>query len=308
MSELRKDYFLPRWVIINTQRGKRPHQFQKAVMQDVSFCFFCPGNENTTPPETYRTGTSKKWRIRVFPNKFAVVDDKGKIKKKTRGLLTHDYAYGVHEVLVETPNHKKQLWDLSMSQIEDVLRVYHLRINEISKQKNIKYVLVFKNHGKEGGTSIVHTHTQIIGLHEVPTSVKEKIKYNKSCQYCKIIKKESKSKRLAFQNKTMIGFTPYASRYNYEVWLMPKKHVMTFDDFNDQQFKDMADLLKRALVKIRKLGISYNFYIHYAPNKSNLHFHIEITPRKATWAGFELGSGIIINSIEPEHAAEYYRS
>ncbi len=315
MLELRKDYILDRWVIISEKRGKRPKQFKKLESHDVKFCFFCPGNESTTPKEIGRVADKKgDWKIRWFANKFAAVLPKGNPKTSCKGLLCSAAAFGHHEVIVETPDHHKQLADLSISHLTDIFKVYDKRIEDLSNKKNIEYVNVFKNHGRQGGTSLVHTHTQIAATSVVPKEIRDEVdasnKYkrkHKKCAYCEMIKKERKSKRFCFENNTFIAICPYASRFNYEVWVFPKKHIKRMDELKVEQYKDLAEIMKKILKKLSNIGASYNFFLHYAPKGKDLHFHIEVIPRIATWAGFEYCSGIVINSVSPEQAAKFYK-
>ena len=293
--EIRKDYILERYVFYAPERKKRKREFKKTEKIKEGVCFFCPGNENLTPPEIGRIGENNKWGIRWFPNKFPVVDLKSK-------------AYGYHEVIVETPSHEEQIWDLGKEQLKKLLEVYKQRIGELSGKKRIKYVTLFKNQGREAGTSLVHSHTQLVALDRIPTLVNEEIKANgKKCRYCGIIKKEEKTKRLCFKNKSFIAFCPYASRFNYEIWIFPIRHLKNLPEFSEEEISDLANILKKALLKLKELNASYNFYLHYAPAGENLHFHIEICPRMATWAGFELSSDFVINSVLPEEAAGFYR-
>lgn len=309
--ELRKDYILDRWVIISSVRGKRPHEFKKKIeFEDVKFCFFCPENENSTPPEIGRVG-GKQWKYRWFPNKFPAVEMAGQADIRTDNTFyTFSNAFGKHEIIVETPEHNKQLWDLSADDIKGVLKIYIDRINALRKEPGIKYVAVFKNHGKEGGTSIVHSHTQVIAINHVPKAVREEAEASKkfdSCPYCRIIESEKNSYRRCFENEAFVAFCPYASRFNYEIWVMPKKHFRSIDEMDDPQLGKLAEIMKRILAKLRELACSFNFYLHYAPEGDDLHFHIEFAPRIATWAGFELLTGTIINSVPPEDAAKFYR-
>ncbi|MFH1510900.1 MAG: galactose-1-phosphate uridylyltransferase [Candidatus Woesearchaeota archaeon] len=305
--ELRKDYLLNRWVIISEKRGTRPKQFEKVMQKKDGFCFFCPGNEKTTPPEIGRISEDGKWIIRWFPNKFPAVSAEGKFSVHN-GFLTHANAFGYHEVITETPDHTKQLSDLSPSHIAKVFKVYAQRINELSKKKNVSYVVIFKNHGGSAGTSLVHSHTQLATLPFVPAAVAEEVKASSpGCKYCKIIAMEKRSKRLVLENSTMLAIAPYASRFNYEAWIFPKKHAKSITEFSEKEYSDCADILKKLLVKLASLNADYNFIMHYAPKGKNLHFHIELLPRLSNWAGFEYCSGIIINSVSPESAAEFYR-
>lgn len=311
--ELRKDYILDRWVIISSSRGKRPHEYVKSTAQvQEGVCYFCAGNENLTPPEIYRIPDEKGgWKVRVFPNKFAAVDRLGRYDIQTHNtFFTFSDAYGSHEIVVETPHHEKQLSEFSVEDMKDVLNVWASRITELGKTEGVKYVSVFKNSGYEGGTSLVHSHTQIIAYNIVPELIKDQVNAAKKylgCPYCSIVEVESKSDRRCFENNTFAAFTPYASRFNYEVWIFPKPHILNMTDLSSDQMTDLADIMKKVLSKIGSVKFSYNIAVHYSPSGENLHFHIAIAPRIAIWAGFELGTDTIINSVPPEDAAKWYR-
>lgn len=313
MLELRKDYILDRWVITASVRAKRPKEYkQETKVKEPKLCVFCPGNENLTPPEIGRIEKNGKWIFRWFPNKFPFVEQKGSAKIKTKNkFFTSSAGYGTHEVIADTNKHNIQLWDTKTEHIKLLLEVIKERINRLEKLKNIKYVLVFKNHGEKAGTSIIHSHVQLAAISNIPPAIREEIsaiKKYKKCPYCDIVRIERKSKRKCFENKNFVAFTPYASRFNYEVWIFPKRHVKTLNELKDNEMSDLADILKKILLKLKELNLSYNFHLHYSPQKENLHFHIEVTPRIAVWAGFEFSSGVTINSVMPELAAEFYRS
>ena len=311
MGIIRKDYILDRWVYYAVERKKRPREFKTTSMKDESkVCFFCPSNEYLTPPEIGRVEHKHSWKIRWFLNKFPAVEKKGNLKIKSKRFFSQGASYGVHEIIVETQHHKSQLADLHVQQIRDLLNVYKVRIRELSKLNGIKYVEVFKNHGKDAGTSLVHSHTQVTALPQIPTLVMEEasaVKKYKRCPYCEIINLESSSKRKIFETKNVIAFAPFASRFNYEAWIFTKKHKRTMEELMEEEYRDIALALKKILVKLKNINVSYNFFIHYSPKKENLHFHIEITPRIAAWGGFELSTNAVINSVLPEDAARYYR-
>lgn len=300
--ELRKDYFLNQWVIINQKRSERPHNIE-TTSKNISKknCFFCRNNESLTPEELGRVGNP--WRIRWFTNKFPIVDD-SKVKFKVENNLEKEPAFGYHEVIVETHDHTQHIADLTKSHMLDVLKVYQNRYNELSKRKKISFVSLFKNKGATAGASIDHEHSQIIAISKIPDIIKTKVQKNsKKCLYCDIIKKERKSKRFCFENKEFIAFTPYASMFNYEIWLLPKKHIQ-FENMNEEELKNMNELFQKILKKLKKLGCDFNYYFNCY---KNLHFHVVFTPRMAHWAGFEHATEIIVNSVSPEFAAEFYR-
>ena len=319
MIQLRKDYILYRWSYIASERGKRPQQVKenkvkskKKNKKDV--CYFCPGSENLTPPEIGRINNKSKkneWQVRWFLNKFPAVDENLKKEIKTKNkFYTSGEAFGFHEIIVETPDHEKQLADLSVEEITEVLKVYVLRMKELSAKKGIKYVQIFKNSGAKAGTSLVHSHSQIIATNVISDLVQEKIdavKKYKSCPYCEIIKSEEKSKRFIYANNDFVCFAPYAPRFNYEAWIFPKKHYKNITELKKIEFRNLAEVFKTILPKLERADLSYNFYLHYSPVGEDLHFHFVIAPRVNTWAGFELASDSFIVKTSPEDAAEFYR-
>jgi UDPglucose--hexose-1-phosphate uridylyltransferase len=166
---------------------------------------------------------------------------------------------------------------------------------------------VFKNSGPDAGTSIVHSHSQVMASsipnQEILDEVAARRKYV-NCPYCDIVQSEKSSERRCFENKDWLAFAPYASRFNYECWIFPRAHITTM---KDAKLDTLASILKQVLVKIHGLQCSYNLVVHYSPRGEDLHFHIELLPRISTWGGFELGTNIIINTVAPEDAAKYYR-
>lgn len=309
MAVLRKDYILDRWVIIAEKRGKRPYDFKREKTEKKdSLDVFAPANEHLTPKEIGRIEKNGKWSIRWVPNKFAFVSNK-KFLSSSKKYLQEMPAFGYHEVIVETPNSTKQLWDMSKSEIKDILKVYSDRIKELSKRKNIKYVQLFKNHGKQGGTSLLHSHTQAVAIAAIPPNIKEKldgIKKNK-LSYGTLAKRELKTKRKAIITKHFISICPFASRFSYEIWIFPKRHYKSITDMPDNIIMDFANIMQKILKKLKKMNCSYNFHFHYAPKGKDMLFHVEITPRIENWAGFEYSTGIIVNTVAPETAAKFYR-
>jgi len=268
---------------------------------------FAPGNERLTPKEIGRI--DNPWRMRWIPNKYPFAEHKSHHGLKKKFFKTEP-AYGHHELIVETPT-KKQLWDFTEAEIKELLQVYAQRIKEISKDKKIKYVQVFKNHGREAGASIVHSHTQIVATAMIPPQLEEELaaskKFGKYC-YKKILTAERQSPRRCFETKNVLAFTPFASRFNYEVWVFPKRYVKNMDSLSGRELQDTAMVLKKILAKLKMLNAPYNMFLHYAPKGKDLHMHFEITPRLQGWAGYELAAGIIINEVSPEEAARFYRS
>jgi len=310
LPELRKDYILDRWVIIASERARRPSDFKRNIEKKHQvLCHFCPGNEKYTPNEITRIEENRKWIIRCFSNKFPAVINKGNYKIETHNnFYTFSDGFGYHEIVVETNDKKKQLWDLPSQHIEKIFRIYLERINYLSDLEGINYVQVFKNYGEEAGTSVSHSHSQIIAYNKIPDIVEQEIKknfINNKCNYCEIIQREKDSYRRCFENESFIAFCPYASRFPFEIWLFPKQHLTRLEECS---LSDLSSILKSVLERLKQLNAPYNYMIHYSSKKEDkLHFHIEILPRLSTWAGFEF-SGTVINSMPPEDAAKFYRT
>lgn len=321
MNELRKDYLLDRWVIIATERAKRPHDFRTAPKEESSskVCFFCPGNEHTTPPEIYRVEEDGRWLIRVVPNKFPAVTHESSASsgiKTDNTFYTYASAYGRHEIIIETNEHGKELEDMPKEHIKKILETFILRISELMKDPEIGYVSVFKNKGKEAGASISHPHSQIIAYNGMPSVIKRELEasyrhyvLHKKCAFCDIIGREKKSYRCVFETQHTVAFTPYASRFPFEIRLFPQRHISGIGHMHEDELLDFAESLKKTLLKLKEIGeVPYNLIFHtVTDNSSNYHFHVEILPRLTVWAGFELETGTIINPVPPEDAAKFYR-
>lgn len=314
MVELRKDYILDKYVIVAKDRSKRPDEFkvEKEAQDndDSKSCFFCPGKEKDTPPEITRVEDEGNWIMRVFDNKFPIVGSDGDSRLRTDNIFfTYADAVGKHEVIVETPNHDEQLWDFDESRIKKLLRLYSERIKALKTDPSVKYVSVFKNHGLEGGASIKHSHSQIVGYNIYPESVRLREKeiegFVYGCPYCRVIETEKKSYRRMFETEGAVSFAPYASQFLFESWIFPKRHVKSITKLEDWELDDMADMLAKILYKLKELNVSYNFYI--MEGLRDMHAHIVIAPRLAKWAGFEFATGTVVNPVAPEDAAKFFR-
>ncbi|MEM2121389.1 MAG: galactose-1-phosphate uridylyltransferase [Candidatus Woesearchaeota archaeon] len=310
--ELRKDYILDRWVIVANNRSKRPSDFTKPqnVLKEKKDCPFCPGNEEQTPPEIGRISEGNFWKIRWFDNKFSAAELRGNFVIRTDNTyFTFSDSFGKHEVIVETPIHNKKFYDLEENTIAQLLKIYSNRIEELSKINGIEYVQVFKNSGSDAGASLEHEHTQILATNKIPVVVEQMVRATKSfgfCPYCQILNIEKNSYRRCFESESFVSFTPYASRFPFEIWVFPKEHITKMSDFDDKEIFELASMLKRITKKISELNVGYNMMFYYSPKNADLHFHIEILPRTSTWAGMEF-SGLHIITISPEDAALFYR-
>ena len=300
-SEIRKDYLLDKYVIITPGRALRPRDVEEqTIISRVAHCPFCP--EKIDQKNIVDQIDAPEGKITCIKNIFPAVS------------LDNKKAYGAQEVIIETPDHKKELHDLSEKQIESLLRMYAKRTDELSKIKNIEYILCFKNQGSKAGASIVHAHSQVFATAMIPPDIAEELKVsynyqltNKACAYCDIIEKEIESPRIIYEDKFIVCFAPYASQYHYESWIFTKRHLDNITKFNNDEFASCAKILKTILLKLSQLNLSFNYFLHQVISDSNQHFYIKIQPRDSVWAGVELGSGLVINSIAPEEAANFFR-
>ncbi len=330
MPELRKDPIVGRWVIISTERAKRPKDFSfasESKQVEPKNCPFCPGNENTTPPEVlaYRPDNSKPdtpgWTLRVVPNKFPALRIEGDLNRKGEGLYDRMNGIGAHEVIIETPEHRLDLPDLDDRAFRDVVWACRLRTLELKKDPRFRYVMIFKNFGAAAGASLEHTHSQLIATPVIPKRVNEEMdgakryyEYRERCIFCDIIKQEAKDqKRLVAENTHAFAFTPFAPRFPFETWILFKRHISSFEACDEAELDDLAGILKTVLVKLR-LALNnppYNFVLHTSPltlpTLEFYHFHIEIIPVLTHIAGFEWGTGFYINPTSPEEAADFLR-
>ncbi|UCD71356.1 MAG: galactose-1-phosphate uridylyltransferase [Syntrophobacterales bacterium] len=328
MPELRKDPIIGRWVIISTERGRRPSEFfSDEIEVKDGFCPLCEGNEDKTPPEVFairENGSppdSPGWTLRVVSNKFPALRVEGNLNRQGEGLYDKMNGVGAHEVVIETPEHDETLTTLPIHKVMKVLTAYRERISDLNRDPRVRYVLVFKNQGAAAGASLEHSHSQIIALPVVPKRVSEEIdgakayyKYKDRCVFCDIIRQEIGHKaRIIEENTAAIALAPFASRFPFETWILPKDHSAYFHHTEAAQFEDMASLLSDALRRIDSTLPSspYNFMLHTAPSNKNAeefyHWHIEIIPKLTKVAGFEWGTGFYINPTPPEEAAKYLR-
>ena len=329
MPELRKDAVTGRWVIIATDRAKRPSDFvrERVEIKGSSFCPFCYKAEGKTPPEilAYRPDGSARntpgWTLRVVPNKFPALGIEGALGRQAEGLYDKMNGIGAHEVIIETPDHNLTLARMPVNRIEDVLWAYRDRIVDLTRDRRFKYILIFKNHGDAAGASLEHTHSQLIALPVVPKRVLEEVEgaknyydYKERCVFCDMIRQEMESQtRVVAENDAFLAAAPFASRFPFELWILPKNHQSNFEGCGKHEFEHLASILKDMLVRLdATLDLpAYNFIIHTSPipdaNNDYYHWHFEIMPKLIKVAGFEWGSGFYINPTPPEEAAKFLR-
>ncbi len=323
MPEIRKDPVFGRWVIIASERGRRPNEFRPGGGPQGHICPFCAGNEALTPPVIYSLpGAGGGWRLRVVGNKYPALVSEGSADKSREGLYDRMDALGFHEVVIETPEHGRPLEEMPVEAVSDVLKTFMLRVKEIKKDPRIKHVLIFKNHGRNAGASLLHPHSQIIAMPLAPLRVTQELDgaaghhaERGTCVFCDITAEElSFKKRVVAENSSFLAFTPYASCFSFEIWILPKKHLSHFENIPEAEAGALAEVLKTALGKLSASlpDLSYNLIVHtmpvQEPEARHYHWHIEITPKLTRVAGFEWGTGFYINTVAPEEAAEILNS
>ncbi|UCD35993.1 MAG: galactose-1-phosphate uridylyltransferase [Nitrospiraceae bacterium] len=327
MSELRQDPTTFDWVIMSKERAKRPHDFVKKgrnsrlLPDHDENCPFCPGNEARTPEARAVYGEGSAWRIRVVENKYAALTPKGDTAREEQGLFRKTDGYGGHEVIIETPLHNQCIPFMSDEQVVQIIRAYRDRAISLKQDRNIKVIIIFKNHGESAGTSLEHPHSQVVASPIVPPLIRRRYEiatqhYDNTgrCLYCDLLFDEVKAgERVIRETEYFVALHPYASRYPFETWIMPKVHSSSFSKIVDIETSDLARILKEVLIRLSE-GLDnpdYNMIIHTAPvddeHKTYFLWHIQIIPRLTLAAGFELGSGIYINTALPEETAAFMR-
>ncbi len=338
MSELRKDPFTNRWVIISQDRSARPSDFgHEDFVQEHSYCPFCEGHEDRTPNEitAVRSADSKPntpgWKVRVIPNKFPVLESSSELKRYGSGMYDAMTGTGAHEVVVEHPGHIANMADFEVAQVHEVFKVYKTRMLDLYKDQRFRFVLIFKNYGISAGASLSHAHSQVIALPVVPWNIKLELETARAhyqrkerCIYCDVIKQESLVRdRIVSENDDFIAFTPFASRFPFEVAVFPKKHSYRYTDCSDESLALLASMVKDVLTRLKVAlnNPAYNIVLQTSPNivsrpgntdywssiEYDYHWHLLFMPRLTKVAGFEWGTGFYINPTSPEEAASFLR-
>jgi len=323
VSEIRQDPATEEWVIMARERAKRPHDFmrQQAKPEQPAFsrsCPFCPGNEAMTQPETlsYRDEKTGSWRVRVFTNRFPALTPEGSTKRREEeGFFLGMDGVGVHEVIVETPEHNRPLALMEDDGIEEVLRAYQERYNALSRLPFVRLLIIFKNQGPSAGTSLEHPHSQLIATPVIPKHIRMKYEvavrhYDNTgrCLYSDLLDHELRAgKRVVMETERFGVFHPFASHQPFETWVVPKTHQASFSNASAEDLKDLARVLRYRGLN----NPDFNYVIDTAPvggeNKNYYLWHVRIIPRLTEIAGFEIGSGININTALPEETAQFMR-
>jgi UDPglucose--hexose-1-phosphate uridylyltransferase len=330
VPELRKDAVTGRWVIISTDRRKRPYDFrlERPTVIGADYCPFCAGREEMTPPEVlaFRQNggppNSSGWDLRVVPNKFPALQVEGNLDREGEGMFDRMNGIGAHEVIIETPQHSKMLAEMSESEIEKVLWAFRERVLDLKRDIRFRYILIFKNHGAAAGATLEHSHSQLIALPIVPDFVRAELEgarqhfaAKERCVFCDIIRQETMAgRRVILENADVVAIAPYAPRFPFETWLLPRSHAARFEDASRAVYESLARMLKSVLQRMNRAleAPAYNLFIHNLPfsepSGDFYHWHIELMPKVARTAGFEWGTGFYINPTSPEEAAQVLRA
>lgn len=328
MPDLRKDPITGRWVIISTDRARRPTDFtrQKVTIKGDRFCPFCPGHESKTPPEVLAFRPSGQanepgWTLRAVPNKFPALRVEGELDRQGEGLYDRMNGVGAHEVIIESPDHDATLAKLSEVRVADLFFAMRDRINDLGRDPRLRYMLVFKNHGEGAGATLEHTHTQLIALPVVPKRVQEEIngarryfEFRDRCVYCDIVQQEIASEvRVVHRTAHFLVIAPFASSFPFESWIVPLRHASHFNQSPPEVIHDLGAVMRTLAVKLDRAleEPPYNFVLHTSPvregEQEHYHWHIEVSPKLTRVAGFEWGSSFFINPTPPEEAARFLR-
>ena len=335
-------------VLVATARGMRPKKEEEPAPRDtrkqVETCPFCKGNEDKTPPTIKAVPNEEEWEIRIVENLYPVLGDDRDDSGVSFGLQQTIDGYGRHEVIIDHSHHGIAVNEMSQAHLTSLLNVYQERIDQLyQSDPRLRYVLVFKNFGPAAGASIKHTHSQIIAMPVVPDNVQAEVDHSRAfyqkhqrCVFCSLIDealtfeariydRESGDMRrqidvgqfIIERGKKFIAIKPFASRYEWEVHILPIQHQADFQDASAEDLEDFAGVLKNTMARLDAVlgGVQYNFFLHSRPHGSeyddvdeSYHWHLEICPRTSIPTGFELGSGLFVNTVAPEEAAERLRN
>jgi len=326
MPELRHNLLTREWVIIATERAKRPDEFikrkeKKPVPRHVPTCPFCPGNEKMTPPETFAVRGTNGWQVRVTPNKFAALSYEGERRRSIEGIRRTVTGVGIHEVIVETPDHSKTTALLEDGEVETIIDTYLHRFRFASADARVEQVTIFKNHGEAAGTSLEHPHSQMIATPVITAQLRDRLvnalhHFDEfgECVFCRVLEMELKEgARIVLETGHFVCLVPYAALTPFSMLVMPRRHMACFAEMNEAETADLARNLRRSLAKLHQgLGDpDFNYTVRTAPSEYTgvkyYHWYVSIIPRLTRTAGFELGSGMFINVSVPEENAGFLR-
>ncbi len=323
MPSLRKDPISGRWVIIATERSKRPSDFHVTVEKpSADFCPFCKGNESATPP-AIRSWNDKNgdWSVRVIPNKYPALKVEGSVEKWGEGMFDAMSGVGAHEVIIESSSHVTDLHQLDTAHVALVFEAWQERLIDLRKDERLKSAVVFKNHGVQAGASLEHAHSQVIALPVVPRRLENELEGSKAyyefrdrCAFCDLLEQElSARERIVYENPDIVVVAPYASRFPFELWFLPRRHEPWYEGAGRKELSSLADAVRVVTQKLDKAldRPPFNLVLHSAPfvdgEMDHFHWHVELIPTLTKVAGFEWGTGFYINPTPPEEAAQHLR-
>ena len=334
LPEYRKDIILDEWVIIATERAQRPESFKQELVKvekkSTGICPFDKGNESMTPPEILRMDNSgnivpksnNDWQIRVVPNKFPALILKAEAVSRQYGVYTVMDGFGLHEVVIHSPEHITHFNELEKFQMKMIVDVYKRRIREIKKDKRIESIIVMLNQGKEAGASLEHSHSQILALPLIPPVIQKELdgtrryfKQHGRCPVCDLIRFEMhEKKRVVYENEHFLIIQPFASRNPFETWIVPKLHYPNFEDLTGIEAESFNHCLK-ILADFLYIDLNnppFNYYIHSGPLSTKdiskyYHWNFKLIPKLSIKAGFEIATGIYINTTTPEYTTEFMK-
>lgn len=334
LHELRKDPLLGRWVAVLNQ-SKSPSEYVFPDEENTEKdCLFCAGREMELPPEIMSIPNpnpgehSHKWWTRVIPNLSPIFRIEGELERKGEGMYDKMNSIGANEIIVESPYHSVKPEDVGLDQMARVLMTYKERISDLEKDPRLRYTLIYKNSGISAGALYSHPMSLLASTPVIPKRVKEELDgakqyfaYKERCIFCDLIREELRfGSRVIIETRNFVAFCPYASKFPFESWIIPKRHNCAFQDVTTDEIEDMALILSSVLKKLRHIfdSVPFNYFIHSAPNRiprknhwhtlgEDFHWHLEIMPRLLRTSGFEWGSGLYILPTSPENAAKYLR-
>jgi UDPglucose--hexose-1-phosphate uridylyltransferase len=336
LNELRKDPLLGRWIAVLSKSlpPSEYNQKHEAGPSNDESCILCAGRESETPkeimhiPDNSSPNAGKKWWTRVIPNFNPVFKVEGDLGRRGEGMYDKMNSIGANEIIIESPHHNIQPEDLGLEHMTRVVQTYRDRMADLEKDSRLRYTLIYKNHGKSAGNQGSHPVSHLASTPVIPKRVKEELDgarqyftYKERCIFCDVLREELRvGTRVVIETRHYIAFCPYASKFPFEIWVLPKRHNCIFQETRHDELEDLALILSSALKKLRALfpDLSYNYFIHSAPNRiprkdhwhtlgEDYHWHIEIMPRFLRTSGFEWGSGFYILPTSPEDAAKYLR-
>ncbi len=330
MQQLRRDPILGRWIIVQSEDKISLDDYlgQSVGEKNIGkFCPFCVGNEDKSPPDIFvdktpGAGDGAAWNLRVIANKFPALRIEGDLERQGIGIYDQMNGVGAHEVIIETPDHLKDIVDLNNEEVAKIIFAYKQRCLDLKQDSRFKYILIFKNHGQSAGASLEHSHSQLIALPIVPKKIKEALRgaekyfgFKERCVYCDLIDQELEAQeRMICENENFIAFCPFAACTPFEIWILPKKHVSHFFNIPEELVYEFSAMLKDVLLRLKKILTDppFNFIINTAPIQHEqelgfYHWHMQILPKLTMAAGFEWGTGFYINPSPPEQTAKLLR-